>query len=594
MPGPASSPPQSPHPLSLALSAAFAGAVCTAWLPGIAHANPQGGQVVQGQASFATSGNRLTVINTPGAAINWQSFSIRPGETTHFQQQSAASSVLNRVVTANPTEVFGTLSSNGRIVLVNPAGIAVGRGAVVDTAGFTASTLLITDSDWALGRMRFLAAPGSGAVQVDGSIRSANGDIVLLAPQVGVGANALVRADNGSVILAAGRKAEITGRGLEGITLELKSPAETATNLGRLEGDAVGIFAGTLRHSGAISARTAAQEGGRVVLRADSEARLDEGSRIQADAAAAGNGGSITIWSEGNTQALGALSARGGTQAGDGGFIETSARRRLEVTRAPDLSAAAGRAGTWLLDPEDITIAAAPSSNISGATPFTPSGAGSSTLDVTVLTTALNGGTSVIIDTTGGGSGTGNINVNASVLKIAGPDATLTLRAHNDININSTLSSSSNKLNVVLVANQDAAGGGTSVVNAGINTNGGTITATGGSGAVTLGNVGITGALSATTVGVAGGLSGGNLTLAAGTMNWTGGALGSGTLNISSGAVLNLVNTIDHPMNGQVLNNSGTVTTNLGPSNGLLVQNGSTFNNLAGGVFEFKSDSYIG
>ncbi|MBX3660456.1 MAG: filamentous hemagglutinin N-terminal domain-containing protein [Ramlibacter sp.] len=36
--------------------------------------------------------------------------------------------------------IFGTLSSNGKLVLVNPAGIAVGASATVDTAGFTAST----------------------------------------------------------------------------------------------------------------------------------------------------------------------------------------------------------------------------------------------------------------------------------------------------------------------------------------------------------------------------------------------------------------------------------------------------------------------
>jgi filamentous hemagglutinin family protein len=242
--------------LCRALAGAFAGSLLSLLLPGQVHANPQGATVVHGQASFRTDGNRLTVTNSAGAAIDWRSFSIAPGEFTHFRQPNAASTVLNRVTSPTPSQLLGTLTSNGKVILVNPAGIAVGRGAVVDTAGFTASTLSISDADWSAGRLLFQDAGNAGAMQVDGSIRSRNGDIVLLAPKVGVGAPAVVQAENGTVVLAAGHAAAITGRGLEGIQFELK-PSGQARNLGRLEGDAVGVFAGTLHHSGAITARTA-------------------------------------------------------------------------------------------------------------------------------------------------------------------------------------------------------------------------------------------------------------------------------------------------------------------------------------------------
>ncbi|HZW19895.1 hypothetical protein, partial [Noviherbaspirillum sp.] len=49
---------------------------------GTAVANPLGPQVVSGQASFLNQGNVLSVTNTPGTIINWQSFSINPGELT--------------------------------------------------------------------------------------------------------------------------------------------------------------------------------------------------------------------------------------------------------------------------------------------------------------------------------------------------------------------------------------------------------------------------------------------------------------------------------------------------------------------------------
>ena len=88
--------------------------------------------VVNGSATFNQAGNTLTVTNSHGAIINWQQFSIGAGQTTHFQQSSSASTVLNRVLGGNVSAIYGTLSSNGQVWLVNPAGIMVGAGGVVD------------------------------------------------------------------------------------------------------------------------------------------------------------------------------------------------------------------------------------------------------------------------------------------------------------------------------------------------------------------------------------------------------------------------------------------------------------------------------
>src|SRR2546428_51348 len=88
---------------------------------------------------------------------------------------------------------------------------------------------------------------GQATFNVQGSIVGRGGDVVLIAPNVEVGAPAVVQSQGGAAILAAGQKVEITGRGLEGIVMEVQAPTDTAVNLGTLKGDAVGIFAGTLR-----------------------------------------------------------------------------------------------------------------------------------------------------------------------------------------------------------------------------------------------------------------------------------------------------------------------------------------------------------
>ena len=117
---------------------AFAGALGCVLAAGAA-ANPSGMQVVAGQASSVTSGNQLLITNSPGTILNWQQFSIMPGELTRFIQQSSSSTVLNRITGQNPSQILGTLQSNGRVFLINPNGITIGKGATIDVAGFLAS-----------------------------------------------------------------------------------------------------------------------------------------------------------------------------------------------------------------------------------------------------------------------------------------------------------------------------------------------------------------------------------------------------------------------------------------------------------------------
>src|SRR5260221_4463673 len=136
--------------LSLAVGAAFAASVSSLF------ANPSGPTVAAGSASFAASGNSLAIRNPRGGIINWQQFSIQKDEVTRFIQQNAASAVLNRVTSQNPSVILGQLLSNGRVFLINPSGIAFGQGAVVNVAGLTASTLNISDADFLSGRLRFV------------------------------------------------------------------------------------------------------------------------------------------------------------------------------------------------------------------------------------------------------------------------------------------------------------------------------------------------------------------------------------------------------------------------------------------------------
>jgi len=424
-------------------------------------AQPSGAHAIHGQASLSQQGSKLVVttqngVGTNHSAINWQSFSVPGGTTTHFQQPGASSLSINRVVGNDPSSIFGTLSSNGRLVLVNPAGIAVGAGAVVDTAGFTASTLRMSDANALAGRLVFGGdGLGGGALDVNGQIVARSGDVVLIAPNVQVGSQALVQSPNGATVLAAGQKVELTGRGLEGIRLELQAPGDQALNLGTLQGDAVGIFAGQLKHSGLIQATGVSTEGGKVVLKAGAGDALVEGrisaisgnkggsidvlgqrvgllagaaldvsgdqgggfvrvggdfqgknadvpnaqrtyvarsATINADARINGDGGRVIVWADDQTQSFGTISARGGAQGGDGGFVEVSGKHRLAFDSIIDTRAPMGKVGTLLLDPDNITVSAAPSPAVlSDADAFSDTG------DVTISAATISNATSDVL-----------------------------------------------------------------------------------------------------------------------------------------------------------------------------------------------------
>ncbi|MFH1717843.1 MAG: filamentous hemagglutinin N-terminal domain-containing protein, partial [Planctomycetota bacterium] len=87
----------------------------------------EGENVVQGTAAFNTAGN-VTTITTGGAGtiIEYGRFNIDSLKTVDFAQPSASAAVLNRIVQANPSLINGALTSNGRVFIVNPAGIIFG------------------------------------------------------------------------------------------------------------------------------------------------------------------------------------------------------------------------------------------------------------------------------------------------------------------------------------------------------------------------------------------------------------------------------------------------------------------------------------
>ncbi len=219
---------------------------------------------------------------------------------------------------------------------------------------------------------------------------------------------------------------------------------------------------------------------------------VQSGATIDASAVNTGNGGDVTVWADQWTTFAGSILAHGGVFSGNGGYVETSGKVNLSMNGSVDASAPHGNAGTWLMDPADVTISSS-DGNITGNSTspnFTPTGAGEATINVTDITTALNNGSNVTI-TTGGDSYAGTNNGQITVATpitlstASNNNATLTLSAYSNILVNANITApttGTGKLNVILDSdNASAAGGGYIIISGNISTNGGDLTMGGGS-----------------------------------------------------------------------------------------------------------------
>jgi filamentous hemagglutinin family protein len=175
-------------------------------------ANPVGGTVVggPGNATISGSGTPLTTINQSAnrVIINWQDFSIGLGDVTRFVQPSAIQIALNRVVSGNPTAIYGSLLGNGQVFVINPNGILVGASGKIDTKGFMASTLDIRDNSFLSGSTKLtLSGDSTAGVRNEGSISALGGDVFLIGHTVENFGS--ISAAQGTVGMAAGSEVRL-------------------------------------------------------------------------------------------------------------------------------------------------------------------------------------------------------------------------------------------------------------------------------------------------------------------------------------------------------------------------------------------------
>ncbi|MBB2164665.1 filamentous hemagglutinin N-terminal domain-containing protein [Gluconacetobacter sp. 1b LMG 1731] len=425
----------------------------------MAGALPTGGAFVAGSGQIATSGSAMTINQTSArGVIDWRGFSIGSGNSVQFN--NGAGATMNRVTGAQMSQIDGKLGAAGSVFLINPNGVVVGPGGQVVTNGsFVASTRDISNGQFIAGGSMTASGQSSGAVVNRGTIRAANGNVVLIGQSV-TNEGVIVTGHRTAAMIAADSVVLSETGGPSGIYVAAGSTGRgDVTNAGRIQAAAVelasahgNVYALGGNHQGAIQATGAQEVNGEVYLTAG-DGTVDVGGRITAhntdgsggqivangrDVALASRavmdtgstvagraGGTILVGTSGHGQNLaqtvkladGARLTAGGKGAG---LIETSANS----VSTGALTVDAGRGGTWLTDPDDLTI----DSTAAGT-----------------IQTALNAGTNVTEQTTASGTsgagtvsaGSGDINVNSGISWSG--KATLTLDAYRNLNVNAPI-----------------------------------------------------------------------------------------------------------------------------------------------------------
>ncbi|WP_125871429.1 beta strand repeat-containing protein, partial [Xanthomonas citri] len=270
---PANSPRTLPlrhRPLALALAAALMAMPVSGLAQVAANQLPTGGSIVGGTGTInAASGTTRVVDQTSSRmALTWSAFDIGSAATMTFNQPTTTSVVLNLVQGGNPTQIFGNLTANGQVFLLNSNGVLLGSTANINVGGLVVSTLGTSVSQFMNGNYVFDAGGNTVAlVSNSGTINAAAGSATLIGGRV---ANSgTITATAGNITLAGADAATLTfesgGFGvLIDKPLQLSLATEAVDNSGTLSapGGAIqlqaraaqGIFDRLINNSGTIRA----------------------------------------------------------------------------------------------------------------------------------------------------------------------------------------------------------------------------------------------------------------------------------------------------------------------------------------------------
>ncbi|MFH0731727.1 MAG: SBBP repeat-containing protein [Candidatus Omnitrophota bacterium] len=286
---------------------------------------PDGESVESGNATFERPDqNTLNITAADNTVINFSSFNIQANETVNYFQPNVSSTVLNRILDSDPSQIYGSLNANGNIFLINVHGINFGQTAQVNVSSLVASTLDVSTNNFVNGNYILEHANGAefAAILNEGNITANNVALIgSLAKNAGI-----ITAVAGTVNLASGNKTTVSFDAMGLIQIEVNEEtsgkvydtegnalADAVSNTGQIQAHQVffsaktadDIFENAVNHTGITKAGALVEENGVIKFVAN--------NNIKASGTLEAEGGSVEITTTKSITVDNELSTKGDT-----------------------------------------------------------------------------------------------------------------------------------------------------------------------------------------------------------------------------------------------------------------------------------------
>src|SRR5215470_4114308 len=266
----------------------------------------------------------------------------------------------------------GVRNSGTITATLGTVGLAAGNGFTLDMYGDKLITLAVGDS--VAGQVTDVATgqPLTSLVGNSGKLSANGGKVEITAAAAKTVVDSVINntgvieantiADKGGTIVlgAATDKSKPAGAPAQNVKLAgtISASGKNAGQRGgaiKVAGENIALNGAKLDASGQAGGGTVLV-GGKGTTATATAVTADAATTINASATRNGDGGTVVVWADQLTSFAGLIKATGGELGGNGGFVETSGAAVNFANITVDTSAKAGKTGTWLVDPTDLTV----------------------------------------------------------------------------------------------------------------------------------------------------------------------------------------------------------------------------------------------